>query len=135
MNLNPRPNNGTLRLPLKPIGVHTPGTTPAEPLDPDPSPVPSTTAGEGSEEGTNVISISPIEASSAADPNVVPPHLVGVDPADEEDEMNVDRPVVGDESEMTEDEKTFWEWLQGKLDGWKVWLEGVTGKENGTKSS
>ena len=54
-----------------------------------------------------MISISPIEASSAADPNVIPPHLVGVDPLDiDEDKIavdvpndaNVDRPVVPDES-------------------------------------
>ncbi|KAM5346786.1 hypothetical protein ACJ41O_009791 [Fusarium nematophilum] len=33
----PKPNNGTLRLPLKPIGIHKPEDTPEEPADPEPS--------------------------------------------------------------------------------------------------
>ena len=77
--LNPKPNNGTLRLPLKPVGLHSPETAASEPSDPvDPT---ATT-----DPGTDAISISPIEASSAADPNEVPPGFVGVDPIDEEDE-------------------------------------------------
>jgi hypothetical protein len=66
-----------------------------------------------------VISISPIEASSAADPDVKPPTMIGVDPADD---VNVDRPVVGDESGMTDEEKDFWEWITGKLEGLKGWF-------------
>jgi hypothetical protein len=85
-----------------------------------------------------VISISPIEASSAADPNVIPPHLVGVDPLDvDEDKIevdptndaNVDRPVVPDESGLTDEEKDFWEWFTGKLNGIKDWFGELTGGE------
>ncbi|PTD03688.1 putative pyrophosphatase/phosphodiesterase [Fusarium culmorum] len=34
VGLTPAPNNGTLRLPLKPVGVHKPEDTPEEPEDP-----------------------------------------------------------------------------------------------------
>lgn len=74
-----------------------------------------------------MISISPIEASSAADPNVLPPHLVGVDPVD--DDASIDRPVVEDESGMSSEEKSFWEWFKAKLDGIKGWVASLGGSE------
>jgi hypothetical protein len=39
------------------------------------------------------------------------------------------RPVVGDESGMTDDEKDFWEWFKGKLDGVKDWWGELVGSE------
>jgi len=66
---------------------------------------------------------------------------VGVDPTDEAtdgDEVNVDRPVVGDDSVVSEAEKGFWEWVQEELDGIKGWLSdtihdvtGSTGEKSG----
>ena len=76
-----------------------------------------------------MFSISPIEASSAADPNEKPPTVVGVDPTDED---NVDRPVVEDESEMTEEEKNFWEWITAQLEGIKGWFGEFLKPDNGT---
>lgn len=138
LGLEPKPNNGTLRLPLKPVGLHNPDTSPEEPSDPPPpkivaSPIPSPASSD--DESVGIISIPPIEASSAADPDVKPPVIVGVDPADAPDvgvdpadevpsggEVNVDRPVVGDDSVVSEEEKGFWEWVQGQFDGFKGWL-------------
>ncbi|KAF4509882.1 hypothetical protein G6O67_001819 [Ophiocordyceps sinensis] len=40
IGMEPKPNNGTLRLPLKPTGTHRPEDMPAEPADPPPSPTP-----------------------------------------------------------------------------------------------
>ncbi|PMD63211.1 nucleotide pyrophosphatase family protein [Hyaloscypha bicolor E] len=145
LGLEPRPNNGTLRLPLQPIGFHTPETMPEEPSDPVPVSVPTPPSPPSSplppsppsppspiSAGVDgVISISPIEASSAADPNEVPPQMIGVNPTDD---ASVDRPVVSDESSMTEDEKDFWEWFKDKLDKAKGWLAGLTGgKKEGEK--
>jgi len=77
-----------------------------------------------------VISISPIEASSAADPEELSPALVGVDPPEPEPT----RPVVPDESEMTEEEKNFWEWFKSRLDKVKGWFgELVKGEEDAEK--
>jgi hypothetical protein len=148
LGLEPKPNNGTLRLPLKPIGLHTPDTSTEEPSDPPPpntiaSPVPSPASSD--DEADGIIKISPIEASSAADPDVKPPVMVGVDPADAPnvgvdpadevaggDEVNVDRPVVGDDSVVSEEEKGFWEWVQEELDGIKGWLSDTV---NGVKEA
>lgn len=143
LGLEPKPNNGTLRLPLQPIGLHTPETMPEEPTDPVPvsvptppsppsSPIPPSPPSPPSPVSVGVdevISISPIEASSAADPNEVPPHMVGVSPTDD---TPVDRPVVPDESGMTEDEKDFWEWFKDELNKAKGWLAGLAG---GSKES
>jgi hypothetical protein len=57
--------------------------------------------------------------------------MIGVNPTDD---ASVDRPVVSDESGMTEDEKDFWEWFKDKLDKAKGWLAGLTGgKKEGEK--
>jgi hypothetical protein len=118
LSLNPKPNNGTLRLPLKPVGFHGPETTTSEPLDPVD---PIATA----DPSTDTISISPIEASSGADPNVVPPSFVGVHQPDDAD----DKAATEDDSNATSDEEEkgggFWDYLFGKLDGFKEWLEGL----------
>lgn len=127
LGISPKPNNGTLRLPLKPVGFHTPDTAVEEPSDP-PSPSLSPAPSPAQEEDANaVISISPIEASSAADPNVMPPVVVGVDSPD----VGVDRPVVEDtgNEEDNEDDEDFLEWIKKKLDGVKGWFNGFIGSD------
>ncbi|EPE29421.1 Alkaline phosphatase-like protein [Glarea lozoyensis ATCC 20868] len=138
LGIDPKPNNGTLRLPLNTIGLHSPETTPAEPIDPQvpepesvASPVqiftqsapPATSASEISS-ADPVIEISPIEASSAADPNVVPPTMVGVDTPED---ANVDRPVVGDDSVVSEEEKNFWSWFTDEINKAKGWFSDIVG--------
>ena len=122
MGIEPKPNNGTLRLPLQPVGFHTHDTSPEDPSDPPlPSPSPSTTQEE--EIADAIISISPIEASSAADPNVRPPVVVGVDTPEDN---GVARPVVDDTGGGGEkDTPDFLEWFKGKLNGLKGWFNGV----------
>ncbi|ESZ96409.1 hypothetical protein SBOR_3241 [Sclerotinia borealis F-4128] len=118
--LTPKPNNGTLRLPLKPIGFHSPDNSPPEPADPEPTPSKLDSPANGT------LSISPIEASSAADPNIIPPHMVGVDTPEDSEDLDVNRPVGGDESGMTEDEKHWWAWFKGQLDDFKGWVSDLT---------
>lgn len=107
-----------------PVGMHSEETKPASPVDPV-------------DLENSTISIDPIEASSAADPHVVPPHLVGVD---ETDTGSADRPVVEDENQMTEEEKeeveiqNFWDYVLGKIDGWKTWVGGLV-SEGGPENS
>lgn len=52
--------------------------------------------------------------------------MVGVDPTDE---GSPERPVISDESEMTKDEKTFWEWFNSKLDKLKGWFGEIVGSD------
>lgn len=136
LGITPKPNNGTLRLPLKTNGFHTPDSSIEEPSDPPPPappaipplpPAPSASSTAKQEDANAVISISPIEASSAADPNVKPPSVVGVDDAD----VAVDRPVVEDtgNKESKEGAKDFLDWIKGKLDGLKEWFNGDIGSE------
>lgn len=138
LGIDPKPNNGTLRLPLRTIGFHSPETAEEEPHDPPSSPSlshppvssgsvlpPPSPASSPEEEADAVISISPIEASSAANPNVVPPVVVGVDAPEEN---GVTRPVVEDTGTgETEEEKDFVKWMKEKLDKLKGWLGNVFG--------
>jgi len=144
LNLQPVSNNGTLRLPLKTIGTHTSDTSLPEPEDPV-----DTSLLNGT------ITIDPIEASSAADSSLRPPHMVGVNPpedsedlstVDEEDgkgglDTNVDRPVVEDENQMTDEEKgaaelqNFWDYFLGKVNGWKTWVSGIVGISGGKEET
>jgi hypothetical protein len=116
--LTPNPNNGTLRLPLKPVGLHSPETATSEPLYPvDPT---VTTDPE-----TDAISISPIEASSAADPNEAQPEFVGVDPVEEEGQKPPGEGDDKDKGANEEDKGGFWDYLFGKLEGFKDWISGL----------
>lgn len=132
LGLNPNPNNGTLRLPLKPVGLHSPDTAIENPPDPV-KPIDHADATTTTVPDVNAISISPIESSSAADPKVVPPHMVGVDPTD----PPVDRPVAADEGSEKHDDKNdtgvegLWDNLIDKLEGFKGWLEGLIGGSKG----
>lgn len=67
---------------------------------------------------------------------MVPPHLVGVDTPEDLNDPNIDRPVVEDESSMTEDAKNWWLWFKGQLDDFKGWVSDLShghGK-NGTQT-
>jgi hypothetical protein len=48
--------------------------------------------------------------------------MVGVD---EPEEFSVDRPVVGDETEVAAEDKKFWDWITEKLGEVKGWFEGL----------
>ncbi|KAF4629367.1 hypothetical protein G7Y89_g8777 [Cudoniella acicularis] len=140
LGLTPKPNNGTLRLPLSTIGLHSPEATPEEPADPPlsssaPAPasaapfsppssphIPSPTS---TAEADAVISISPIENPNPSNPEQ-PPQMVGVDPVT--GDSNADRPVVPG-SGMSEEEKDFLSWFQGKLDEVKEWWGDVVGSK------
>lgn len=129
LGLQPQPNNGTLRLPLKTSGLHSPATSPSEPAD---LPASATAA----EDADTVIHIDPIEASSAADPDVVPPHFVGVDPptdeqmTDPEGQQGNDGeeqpPVQDDDQESKDGGKSSWlDFIKQKLENLKDWAVGV----------
>jgi hypothetical protein len=136
LDIDPKPNNGTLRLPLKTMGLHSPETAPEDPIDPQEpesitssiqnasQSVSSTTSTSETSSPNPVIEISPIEVSSAADPNVVPPAMVGVDAPED---ANVDRPVIGDDSVVSEEEKSFWSWFTDEMNKAKGWFSNIAG--------
>jgi hypothetical protein len=124
LGLEPKPNNGTLRLPLKTIGVHSSDTSLPDPVDPA-----DTSNTDGS------INVDPIEAGSAADGDAIPPYMIGVNPADD---ATTDSPTTN-EGQMADDEEgsepqDFWDYVWGKVDGWKTWVGDLVGlgDKNGT---
>lgn len=126
LGLTPNPNNGTIRLPFKPVGLHSPETATPEVVDPVETittvePTRTVESTPTVEPEADAISISPIEASSAADPNVVPPVMVGVDPAEEVPE----RPVVEDGGQHSDEgngRENLWDYFAGKLEDFKEWF-------------
>ncbi|KAK4973335.1 hypothetical protein LTR66_011171 [Elasticomyces elasticus] len=101
----PKANNGTLRLPLRPVGMHD-GAPPAEVPD-DP----------------------PRENDQAVDAAAA---LLPASPASTNAQAAPTRPIVHDglsQDEADEGDKGInlsWEWVTGKLDGLKVWATGVS---------
>jgi hypothetical protein len=133
VGMEPMPNNGTLRLPLKPAGLHDSETTLAEPTDPVPA---TSSSAEPSsvdlEPSSPVVEVSPIEASSAADVNEGPPKVVGVDPvmADPKEQQPSGDNGGEDGDDTPESVADFWDWLTGKVDDF--WSS-LTGSKDDSK--
>jgi hypothetical protein len=112
LGMEPAPNNGTLRLPLKPIGTHKDEDTPEIPEDPVTTITPSTTS----------TSISPKTSSSTStSTSIAPPDL----PTTTSEAPPLSRPTVPsndneDEKEDEEEEQkstigVWWEWVKDKV--------------------
>ena len=155
----PAPNNGTLRLPLKPIGLHDGSATnglepPADPVEthaatsPKPEPTTntivanpvSTSGSESTAPATNPILVNP----------VAPTNTVGVDqpvptpqPSQQPSGSGSDSGSdSGNHDSSTVDKvQDFWDWFSGKVTGWwgKVTGQkdqgGAEGGEEATSSS
>ena len=124
------PNNGTLRLPLDPIGVHkSPDTgleTPPDPVDATSSPAPASSV-TSITESTKPILVNPISTTtpaattSTSSSKSVAVDLPGPSPTEE--------PGNGDEDEDDGDVvHNFWDWLTGKID--QLW-DKITSSEKG----
>ncbi|KAF6818332.1 ectonucleotide pyrophosphatase phosphodiesterase family member 1 [Colletotrichum sojae] len=120
VGLVPKPNNGTLRLPLSPLGTHQSEDTLEEPQDP----VPAYTTSQ-----TSVP--APTSSSSAADSatptpektiQVDPPHPSATDDAEESEGADEDAIQKGKEAMIG-----IWDWITDKFD--KVWNK-ITGSKN-----
>jgi predicted AlkP superfamily pyrophosphatase or phosphodiesterase len=151
LGIKPVPNNGTLRLPLKTVGVHDtnqPLDVPEDPQD-DPSlalppEVPNLASWHDS--FTAATSLPPEVANLANRPDFmvptagVPPVAAPTDEITKPEQIGrpnqpVDaptRPVVHDgvaEEEQEGDVNRWWDWVSGKLDAIKGWANGLWGGE------
>ncbi|KAI5268909.1 Phosphodiest-domain-containing protein [Aureobasidium subglaciale] len=112
----PNPNNGTLRLPLKPIGLH--GSMPPNDLPED---MPEDSS--NSIEVSTVITLGALSSNQASRPTIAttdaaaPTRPVIHDDVSQEDEDNNGK-----------DTNLWWDWVKGKLDGAKDWATGVYDK-------
>lgn len=124
--MQPIPNNGTLRLPLSPVGLHD-SESPLEEL-PDPAETP--TNDNDGQMATGMMSILPVETYSLTSEEDLATGLVSIlpvetssqgetDPTDDEAET---QPVSDDDDDDDEgdDSKHWWEnawdWVSDKFD-------------------
>ncbi|KLU83362.1 ectonucleotide pyrophosphatase/phosphodiesterase 1 [Magnaporthiopsis poae ATCC 64411] len=119
VGLTPVPNNGTLRLPLKPVGLHGPQAPIEEPADPATSTVStsSTVPPSASSSPTSTNSVGPDPTASGARPAETTPAGKGE--------------VTGDnDKHKTPGEKVqeLWSWFTGKIE--HLW-DKITGSKGG----
>jgi hypothetical protein len=145
VGITPVPNNGTLRLPLKTIGLHDDASTseqdpPADPVDAHPAS--SSTASEP----TKPILVNPVSSTSNAQP-AASTNTIGVDQPGSPPQPT-QSPSAGGDGDSDGDEasgvdkvessvKDFWEWFTGKVNKWwdEVTGHGEEGKGSGEEGS
>ncbi|KAL1844980.1 hypothetical protein VTK73DRAFT_1392 [Phialemonium thermophilum] len=116
VGIAPMPNNGTLRLPLKPVGLHnSPDTgldTPPDPVDVSTNTVPPASASSSKPSHSVLVDpVPPADTSSASVPVATPTPIPTGEPGETEE--------GGDAGENDgEDKHGFWGWLTDKLGVW-----------------
>ncbi|MCJ1409010.1 ectonucleotide pyrophosphatase phosphodiesterase [Ptychographa xylographoides] len=133
LGIQPRPNNGTLRLPLRPIGLHSDDPTASEEGPTDPPTDPPSTAPTLP---TTAPFSAPLPIGIDAPAPVVPPRPV-VGPVDDSldgDAGNGDSEDKGSEkeNEQGEEEKEkqtsdWWRYVVDKVNGVKNWAASLWG--------
>ncbi|KNG83060.1 type I phosphodiesterase / nucleotide pyrophosphatase family protein [Aspergillus nomiae NRRL 13137] len=103
LGLDPRPNNGTLRLPLKPVGLHSDEDTPALENPSDPPASSTATPVSPSMTSTALASTSPTTTSTTA------PEAPPEEESDDEADNDNDQP------------STWWGTLWDKIEDLKDW--------------
>jgi hypothetical protein len=123
IGMTPQPNNGTLRLPLKPIGIHKPEETPGEQADP---PTADSSASEAPKRPT--IAVPPSEVprpTMPGKPSETPAHQGDQEDANAGDDKGIkehededqDQDKDGDKDENDKDEDGpggWWDWVKDK---------------------
>jgi hypothetical protein len=117
----PRPNNGTLRLPLKPLGLHRPEDTPTELADPATSiPVESTSLSATKTIGVDTVEVHPQSKTVSQSPGPTSYDKETTEEQDDEDIAKQEQGILG-----------FWDWLKGKVGN--LW-DKVAGSGSGSDS-
>ncbi|KAJ4298721.1 hypothetical protein N0V88_003753 [Collariella sp. IMI 366227] len=136
VGITPAPNNGTLRLPLKPIGLHDdPGAqgidTPVDPVEASP-----TSTVLSPDQSTRPVIVNPIPTTVVETTNA-PTKPVGVDHPEPQPTTSPAQPPSSDTNNDGDDEdsagdkvKEFWDWFTGKVEHWWDKVTG-NGKEGG----
>ncbi|KAG2167387.1 hypothetical protein VTO58DRAFT_100792 [Aureobasidium pullulans] len=124
----PKPNNGTLRLPLKPIGLHD-SMPPTEIPEDMPEDVPEDVSSTSIESSETIPSAA---ASSTTVTQVAASSTPASRPAIATTEAAApSRPVIHDDVSPEDEDKDgkdtnlWWDWVKGKLDGAKEWATGL----------
>jgi predicted AlkP superfamily pyrophosphatase or phosphodiesterase len=138
LGLPPASNNGTLRLPLKPVGLHSvagPGEIPEDPLPsgatvPVIAPVPQFSNMPPIEEAGHFDSPTPASSTNSVTWTTDSTgSLVTYNPEDEQnkdDQLSPKRPEVHDgEDENVKHENGWWAWFEAKFGDAQDWAAGV----------
>lgn len=111
LGVAPKPNNGTLRLPLKPVGLHS--NLPDEPTPPDESLAPKQPS-------------LPVELASSVDPNFPPKNT---DPGViSEEQVTADNMAAETEEQKKgakEEMNEFWAYVKAKMKAAQEWANKV----------
>ncbi|KAF2636614.1 Phosphodiest-domain-containing protein [Massarina eburnea CBS 473.64] len=108
IGIEPAPNNGTLRLPLKPVGLHTDPELPSDEELADP--LPSLTSSPSSSPS------SPHFSASLSSPSSPPTKIPTLAPSPTQSALPAQSSSASKES--------WWEWLTHKADHAESWVEG-----------
>ncbi|KGO58263.1 Type I phosphodiesterase/nucleotide pyrophosphatase/phosphate transferase [Penicillium expansum] len=111
LGVDPLPSNGTLRLPLKPVGLHSDANTPVLDTPPDPPAQTSATAG-------------PLQPAPSQPPSPQPSPPQPVQPATQPTSA-AEAPPATDHQSDDEKGSTWWGTLWHKFDDLKNWAGGV----------
>ncbi|KAH6628342.1 alkaline-phosphatase-like protein [Chaetomium tenue] len=150
VGITPVPNNGTLRLPLKPVGLHNDSAsngleTPADPVEPhtlstsistSPVPWPTKPVLVNPVPTSNVVSIAPTNTVAVDQPT--PPQSSqppSSDGSNSDSDSDSDEDDIADKVESSV--KDFWDWFTGKVGNWwdKVTGNGKGDGESGNEGS
>lgn len=123
VGLVPKPNNGTLRLPLSPLGTHQSEDTPAEPQDPVTA---YTTSQTSAPAPTSSSPADPATPTPEKTIQVDPPRPSPTDDAGESEGADEDAIQKGKEAMIG-----IWDWITDKFD--KVW-DKITGSKKEDES-
>ncbi|KAI5464046.1 alkaline-phosphatase-like protein [Mariannaea sp. PMI_226] len=146
----PAPNNGTLRLPLKPIGLHDTESTPKEPADPETSEKPQSTKAperpaipdkptqpvqpdrpklpvKPSDPARPTVPQEPTVSSQAAKSSHQSQTTNGAKPTSESGDSKDNDDKDHDDDGDNDDDDGWWDWFTHKVE--KVWHK-ITGSES-----
>ncbi len=151
VGISPAPNNGTLRLPLKPIGLHSdPDMGIENPADPPPVETASSTSSTSPSSSTAVehthsVVVDPVTTteSSSSPAATAPSKSIVVNPPESQptgkpsgdNDDNDGNSDDGDKS-LADKVHDFWDWFTGKVDEWWGKVKGSgEGEEEASKKS
>ena len=114
IGVTPKPNNGTLRLPLKPVGLHSDPEVPAEEMPPDPvesaaSVVPSSSSPLSSTASAVPLASSAVNSFSSISPSATV--------------LASSTPTASSIPDNKEQKKPWWEWVTDKVEEVKEWVD------------
>ena len=114
IGVTPKPNNGTLRLPLKPVGLHSDPEVPAEEMPPDPvesaaSVVPSSSSPLSSTTSAVSLASSAVNSFSSMSPSATV--------------LTSSTPTASSIPDNKEQKKPWWEWVTDKVEELKEWVD------------